>query len=298
MKSLSSVGLGLSVVFGCLLLALVGELYYLLWWKKKFANGSVEDGYCTASSGSTKELLHIFCLKKQCPTVSQSALIPREAYPPLSSAMHDSENQQQIESSDGRDSKDLLVKPPEQDSMESELMRLHKLGGPPRFLFTIVEETREDLLDSEDGRSRNNSRGRSLSELLATIETPYLTPIASPSLFTPPLTPMESTFNQNGFNPLFELSSDAEFNRIRASPPPKFKFLQDAEEKLKRKMGVTGEVGRSDSSFGQEHTSRDCSSEPVKDVENGSFISIVVDKNIGGREHDQKYIHNHHFLAS
>ncbi|KAK4766227.1 hypothetical protein SAY87_007869 [Trapa incisa] len=275
MKYLSSVGLGLSVVFGCLLVALVGELYYLLWWKKRFANGSVEDGYCTAGNGPTTELLHIFCLKKQSPTVSQAALIPREAYPPLSSsAMHDSENQQQIESSG---SGDFLVKPLEQDSMESELMRLHKLAGPPRFLFTIVEETWEDLLDSEDGKSKNNSRGRSLSDLLAAIETPYLTPIASPSLFTPPPTMMETKFNPHGFNPLFELSSDAEFNRIRASPPPKFKFLQDAEEKLKRKTVVMGEAQRSGSSCGQEHVVRVHCSDPVKDVENGSFISIVVD---------------------
>lgn len=295
MKSLSGVGLGLSVVFGCLLLALAGELYYLLWWKKRFANRSVEDAYCTASSGPAKELLHIFCLKKQSPTVSQSALNPRETYPPIS-AMHNSENQRHVESSDSGDSKDLLVKPLEQDSMDSELMRLHKLAGPPRFLFTIVEETREDLLDSEDGRSRNNSRGRSLSELLATIETPYLTPITSPSLFTPPLTPIESTYKQHGFNPQFELSSDAEFNRIRASPPPKFKFLQDAEEKLKKKK--VGEAQRSGSSCGQEHSVRDHSSELVKDVEEGSFITIVVDKNKGGRAHNQKHNHNHRSIAS
>nr|GEW84181.1 putative membrane lipoprotein [Tanacetum cinerariifolium] len=38
------------------------------------------------------------------------------------------------------------------------------------------------------------------------------------------------------FSPLFEASSDSEFNRIWASPPPKFKFMRDAEDKLQRKL--------------------------------------------------------------
>ncbi|RVW57018.1 hypothetical protein CK203_070516 [Vitis vinifera] len=32
-------------------------------------------------------------------------------------------------------------------------MRLHNLAGPPRFLFTIKEETKEDL-ESDDGKSK------------------------------------------------------------------------------------------------------------------------------------------------
>ena len=58
MKSLSSVGLGLSIVFGCLLLALVGELYYLIWWKRRFANKEIGDGY----SSPARELFFMFCL--------------------------------------------------------------------------------------------------------------------------------------------------------------------------------------------------------------------------------------------
>nr|GEY08385.1 zinc finger BED domain-containing protein RICESLEEPER 3 [Tanacetum cinerariifolium] len=63
----------------------------------------------------------------------------------------------------------------------------------------------------------------------------------------------------------------AEFNRIWASPPPKFKFLRDAEDKLeKRKLierfGVDGCVQKSDEYNG------------VKDDENGSFITLVVSK--------------------
>nr|GMD59035.1 uncharacterized protein LOC109187179 [Ipomoea batatas] len=107
------------------------------------------------------------------------------------------------------------------ESMEVELLRL---SGPPRFLFTIKEETKEDLESSEDGKSksRKGSRTRSLSDVL---ETPFLTPIASPPYFTPPLTPL--------INPFFESTTDFEFSS-KPSPPPTFKFLRDAEEKLHR----------------------------------------------------------------
>ncbi|KAK2653538.1 hypothetical protein Ddye_013394 [Dipteronia dyeriana] len=131
--------------------------------------------------------------------------------------------------------------------METQLMRLHNLLGPPRFLFTIIEETKEDL-ESEDGKSRGDnkksrkgSRSRSLSDLLLTVETPYMTPLASPPSFTP-LTPPPPIMNQHGFNPLFESSTDAEFNKIRSSPPPKFKFLQEAEEKLYRRKLIEEEL--------------------------------------------------------
>ena len=76
---------------------------------------------------------------------------------------------------------DLLHKPfGEEGTVESELMRLHNLAGPPRFLFPIKEETKEDL-ESED-RSRKGSRTRSLSDLMLTIDTPFLTPVASSPL--------------------------------------------------------------------------------------------------------------------
>lgn len=71
--------------------------------------------------------------------------------------------------------------------------------------------------------------------MLLTVETPFLTPATSPSYFTPPLTPMGSSPNCEGFDPLFESTSDAEFNKIRSSRPPKFKFLKDAEDKLNRR---------------------------------------------------------------
>ncbi|KAK8643392.1 hypothetical protein V6N13_012692 [Hibiscus sabdariffa] len=77
----------------------------------------------------------------------------------------------------------------------------------PGFLFTIIEETMEDL---------------------ESLETPYLTPSASPPFFTPPLTPIDACFHrQFGFNPLFESQTVTDLYRL--------KFLQETELKLHRK---------------------------------------------------------------
>ncbi|KAK6144595.1 hypothetical protein DH2020_021415 [Rehmannia glutinosa] len=113
-----------------------------------------------------------------------------------------------------------------EEGVEAELMRIHNLCGPPRFLFTIKEESKEDL-ESDDGKSRKGSRTRSLSDLV-------LTPLSSPPVKTPHSL---DSYNTHGFNnPLFESLSEAELNRLRSSPPPKFKFLKDAEDKLLRRL--------------------------------------------------------------
>ncbi|KAF7811331.1 putative transmembrane protein [Senna tora] len=245
MKSLSSVGLGLSVVFGCLLLALVAEVYYLLWWKKRI---TTRDNIRNDYSSPVKELFYMFCWKR--PSSSSSLRHTQEHYSSvrISEALVHHEQGGQVHQT--HNSKDFLFKPFGEDHQQD-------LFVPPRFLFTIVEETKEDL-ESEEGKSR----GKSLSDLLF-VETPYLTPMASPSLFTPPLTPIMNSYNhRGGFNPLFESSTDAEFNRIKSSPPPKFKFLQDAEEKLKRKL--VQEEGNEGNGNGNEA--------------NGSLITVVIDK--------------------
>uniref|UniRef100_A0A5B6YV03 Membrane lipoprotein n=1 Tax=Davidia involucrata TaxID=16924 RepID=A0A5B6YV03_DAVIN len=255
MRSLSGVGLGLSLVFGCLLLALIAELYYLLWWKKRITNREIEEDYISPA----REFLYMFCWKKPS-SLSSTALNPQEL---CSSSVritdtHVHEPQAQLHM---HSNKDLWLKPfGDQDGEDSEFMRL---SGPPRFLFTIKEETKEDL-ESADGKSRKGSRSRSLSDVILTVETPFLTPLASPPYFTPPLTPMDSSYHQNGFNPLFESSTDAEFNRIKSSPPPKFKFLKDAEDKLYRRKLM--EEAKSNSMF-------------LKDEENESFITLIVANN-------------------
>ncbi|KAE8680466.1 hypothetical protein F3Y22_tig00111388pilonHSYRG00122 [Hibiscus syriacus] len=233
MTSFSGLGIGLSLVFGCLLLALVAELYYLLWWKKRLIGSSqVEDDYTKYA----KELIQLFCWKKSASLHASSN----------TNNIQDLVKDQAINGVVEPDlelgsSKDLLLKGYGEEGIESELMRLHNLAGPPRFLFTIKEETEEDL-DSEDGRSRGDksrkgSRTRSLSDLILTIDTPMASPQPTKS---PPLNPLGS-YHRQGFNPLFESSTDAELNKLRSSPPPKFKFLRDAEEKLLRRLMLEAE---------------------------------------------------------
>lgn len=253
MKALSSLGIGLSLVSGFLLLALFTELYYLLWWKRRINNREMlEDSEEVHTSTSpAKELLYLFCWKKPS-SLSSTALNPQDIA---------SDNNTFNESQH----KDLLI-PYEEEEMEAELMRLHNLSGPPRILFTIKEETKEDL---ESQISRKSSRGRSLSDVFTT-ETPFLTPLSSPPFFTPPLTP----YNQQGFNPLFEsFKIDDAISRMKASPPPKFKFLRDAEEKLYKKT-LTEEAMRV-------HKFNDALASPSKkfDEKDGSFITILVGKN-------------------
>ncbi|KAG7569768.1 hypothetical protein ISN45_Aa04g024550 [Arabidopsis thaliana x Arabidopsis arenosa] len=225
MRSLSSVGLALSIVFGCLLLALLAELYYLLWCKKRSTTRR-PDFRNDYSTPGTRELLFIFCCS--------SSTNPSSS--PLSSSSFSNpkpiETQQHCPLNNG----------------------FENVGGPglvPRFLFTIIEETVEEM-ESEDVVS---TKGKSLNDLFLNMESgaitpPYLTPRASPSLFTPPLTPllMEScNGRKEETSSFFESSSDAEFNRLvrssplssshspSSSPLSRFKFLRDAEEKLYKK---------------------------------------------------------------
>ncbi|CAL9177108.1 unnamed protein product [Musa hybrid cultivar] len=271
MGHLSSLGIGLSLVSGCLFLALVAEVYYMFWWKKR-ARRDIEDNY----GSPAKELLHLFCWN-QPSSLSSTALNPQEISASVDVAA----------CSDG---KDLLLKPFEgEDTIEAELMRLHSLAGPPRFLFTIKEETMEDL-ESEDGwcgegRNRRGSRGKSLSDLFLSSDTPFLTPLSSPSLFTPPLTPLDC-YRQSGFNPLFESSKEEDFVRMWSSPPPTFKFLKDAEEKLHRKK-LTEEARQAHRSASHPSTSHSRGPEE-KDA---TFITIVIEKN---RDRGQQ----HHSSAS
>lgn len=291
MKALSGTGIAISLVSGFLFLALLAELYYLLCWKKKSASKRIlhhqpeqeeeEEEIATATSPA-KELLYLFCWKKPSSlgsSTTTTALNPCEIYCSSSSSRRRADNN--LVASDR--SEDLLIQLGEETSIDAELMRLHSLSGPPRFLFTIKEETKEEL-ESEDGRSRKSvSTGRSLSELLATTtETPYLTPISSPPFFTP--------CNSRGLNPLFESSKDDnEFSRMRSSSPlslsspssplPRFKFLRDAEEKLYRKI-LTEEALR----VHRSSTSPAASPPPMtttrgsEDHEDGSFITIIISK--------------------
>ncbi|CAH1434932.1 unnamed protein product [Lactuca virosa] len=104
-------------------------------------------------------------------------------------------------------------------------MRLHNLCGPPRFLFTINKETSLDM----ESEGRRGSRTVSLSELLHTPDTPISLSHFKKATQGPNL--------EVYMNPLYDFDSkDFDFNKIRSSPPPTFKFLRDAEEKLLRRL--------------------------------------------------------------
>ncbi|KEH39417.1 hypothetical protein MtrunA17_Chr2g0328011 [Medicago truncatula] len=205
----------LSLVFGFIVLMAFAHIFYFLWWKKRRTHIDIE----MEQSNYAKGVFYWGCWKKtpcslHATNTSESVIREKEG----TNQEHDLEL--------GVDGKDLLLKSNGEESLEVELMRLHNLPGPPRFLFTITEETKEDL-ESEDGRSRcgrsrKGSRTKSLSDF-----------IDSPMKCS--LDPLES-YKHQGFNPLFEVSAESEFNRFRSSPPPKFKFLRDAEEKLYRRL--------------------------------------------------------------
>lgn len=288
MASFSGLGICLSLVFGCLLLALVAELYYLLWWKKRITNREIEYDY----SNYAKELFYIFCWKRPAPLSSSSTqqLSVRDPVP-------NGHDEQDPELGSG---KDLLLKAFGEEGVESELMRLHNLAGPPRFLFTIKEETKEDL-ESDDGkskgdRSRTASRTRSLSDVLVAIDTPFLTPLASPPLKSPTFNPLDC-YSQHGFNPLFESSAESELNRLRSSPPPKFKFLRDAEEKLYRRLMEEAEKsGIKNGGFVQDSGVKapmNVISSMTPEERDGSFIRIIVGKNKERELHQERELHHH-----
>ncbi|KAE8682071.1 hypothetical protein F3Y22_tig00111276pilonHSYRG00200 [Hibiscus syriacus] len=136
----------------------------------------------------------------------------------------------------------------------------------PGFLFTIVEETMEDL---------------------ECLETPYLTPFASPPFFTPPLTPIDACFAlQFGFNPLFESRNDVDFDRLSPSSSPRLKFLKEAELKLHRET-LMEDVHK--------NGGLKLSSGYLGDEEDGSFVTIIVDKNRG---EVFNHIHQHQIRTS
>ncbi|KAL3625881.1 hypothetical protein CASFOL_030410 [Castilleja foliolosa] len=188
MGSLSGLGIGLSFIFGCILMGVVAELYYLLWWKKRLSHNS-------STNPEIEESCFLFSWKKKKPCLKAN---PQE--------------QPSVDLETGSIKDSLGPKGYGEEGIEAEIMRMHNLCGPPRFLFTIKEESREDL-ESEDGKSRRGSRRtKSFSDFL----------LSSPTVV-----------KANNNNSCF---SSEEVKRFRSSPPPKFKFLKDAEDKLIRKL--------------------------------------------------------------
>ncbi|RWW35790.1 hypothetical protein BHE74_00059250 [Ensete ventricosum] len=238
MRSLTGLGIALSIIPGCLFLALVAELSYLFWWKK--------------NTNRARELLHLFCWRKPSFPSSTVVVNPREISAIVNVAAYSEEGRQRLQLHSGSTrARELLhlscwrkpsfpssteVNPQEisatvdvaacseegqlrlhsssskgddDDTVEAELMRLHSLAGPPRCLFTINEESKEDS-ESEDVRSGGK---KSWSDSFDPSDTPYLTPLSSPPFSTPPLTPL-GCYKHSAFNPLFDSSKEEDFFRI------------------------------------------------------------------------------------
>ncbi|KAF5751471.1 hypothetical protein HS088_TW02G00485 [Tripterygium wilfordii] len=257
MISLSGLGIGLGVAFGCLLLALIAQLSYLIWWKRRLTCTEVEDDY-------SNKFLQFICFKR--PFYLQKNKKNQEiGGDPVGNG-----HGQDIELGLGEG---IVLKIAGEESVEGELMRLHNLAGPPRFLFTIKEETKEDL-ESEDGKSRGDgksrkgSRTRSLSDLILAVDTPFV---------SPPLKSSLDSYSHHGFNPLFESITEAELNRLRSSPPPKFKFMRDADEKLQRKLMEESERKKSQNGVcAQDSRVEASNSTMVTEGINGSFVNFLV----------------------
>ncbi|KAF0896919.1 hypothetical protein E2562_030769 [Oryza meyeriana var. granulata] len=238
MRALSRLGVGLAVVSALLLLALAAGLYYLFVYKRRlWRRAAAISDAASSPSSSSRELLQLFCFKKPPALATTYAQEPHAGESVVAVAVDDDD-----------------------ETVEAQLMRLGSLVGPPRLLFTIKEETKEDL-ESEDGRSRCG-RSRSLGELLHSSETPFMTPAASPA---PAPLPMDKSFN-----PLFEATAAVSPASVTVSPPPKFQFLKDAEEKLYRRA-LAEEAMRARRS--------PQTRSPAAGEEDGGYITIMVGKN-------------------
>lgn len=234
MTILSGLGIVLSLVFGCLLLALVAELYYLLWWKKQRIIGNTSNRIDQDYSTHAKEMFYLFCWDKPTTIINNNNNNNTNSSNTVvgNPVQNDPDVEMGLETR-----KDLLLKALGEEGVDSDIMRL---AGHPRFLFTIKEETKEDL-ESDDGKSKKGSRTTSLSDLIMALEThtPYISPMNSPTNLKKKSLDSNYNYDYNynyNNNPLFESSVEAEISRLRSSPPPKFKFLRDAEEKLYRKL--------------------------------------------------------------
>ncbi|XP_030449177.1 uncharacterized protein LOC115671694 [Syzygium oleosum] len=209
MSALTKLGTALTVVFVVSVVALAAQVLWVLLRSRKFRQRSLA-GSCGGGGGGrvdhesagggavpappSKELLYFFCWK----------------------------NQSRVEPA-GAPGTRTEIRDPDDDDVD-ELIKWQGLYGPPRLLFTIKEEEREDALDSDCGSNVKSKIGSSsweksddkkrvcLRECLGEADdeappeeeaaaaatvvleveeevTPFSTPCASPPYFTPSPSP-------------------------------------------------------------------------------------------------------------
>jgi hypothetical protein len=193
MNALNNLGIVLTVVFSVCLAALVFEILYVLWRRRRFLRRSVTssgaDGEFRSNSDSlytkpSKELLYFFCWKNQTTRIEPDSTTPQEASavaPPVPA-----------------DGADALVE---------EMLKLQGMYGPSRVLFTIKEEemevTENDDSSIENELVKSKKRKKSSSDFcfegavandveveveveVDDVTTPFWTPCASPQYYYTP----------------------------------------------------------------------------------------------------------------
>ncbi|GJR77205.1 hypothetical protein Tco_0089570 [Tanacetum coccineum] len=174
--SISNLALALSIIFVVSIIALVGELIYVLWWRRSFRRHASPPPILPETLEKTvdqasKELLYFFCLK------------------PHTQAKLD------------------LCDPPNKntngsvpDDQEVDVFKLLEANGPKRFLSTIKEEDVESTIDVDFGGKLDIEDEAmqtcvELDEVIVFVEkdettktvfstpcdSPFFTPVGSPS---------------------------------------------------------------------------------------------------------------------
>lgn len=212
---LSELGVTLVVIFAIAILVIVAQFLYVLWRRLVFrrrtsaAGGDEASRYSSAESdlaAPSKELLYFFCVRPQFRLDRGS--------PSLNSGGGERNSSRE----------------PEAEVIDIDLLKIGGAFGPPRFLFTIKEEEREEV-DSPAKKTpfpaENEPRkivgeeqrgGVSLEDCFRTAEesavvvevvemdinddqsgdddaTPFSTPCASPAYFTPSASPAREMVN-------------------------------------------------------------------------------------------------------
>lgn len=180
MNGLTKLGAVLTIIFALCVFALLADLLYVLWRRKRFRRRSLSGAGSDISGspfyGPSKELLYFFCWKNQSRV--EPAVIPAV----ITEAARVSDSSVSVD--------------------VDEVEKWQSLCGPSRLLYTIKEEEKEgteissEYYSAEGGEAK--SRRSSLRDALAArdlsdeatlaatavdddLETPYYTPSSSPS---------------------------------------------------------------------------------------------------------------------